>query len=67
VSDLRLCIVAAILHIGIRVEEFNIGFMNVGKLEVIPFTLLVSWGGMRLNLVCTSATIWPIAPAADDR
>jgi hypothetical protein len=24
---------------------------------------LVSWGGMRLGTLCTSATIWPIVPA----
>jgi hypothetical protein len=28
---------------------------------------LVSWGGMRLSLLGTFATIWPIVPAPDDR
>jgi hypothetical protein len=29
--------------------------------------LLVSLGGVRLSLLGTSATNWPIAPAPDDR
>jgi hypothetical protein len=28
---------------------------------------LVSWGGLRLRPLGTSATIWPIVPAPDDR
>jgi hypothetical protein len=28
---------------------------------------LVSWGGVRLSPLGTSATIWPIVPAPDDR
>jgi hypothetical protein len=28
---------------------------------------LVSWGGVRLGPLCTSATIWHIVPALDDR
>jgi hypothetical protein len=28
--------------------------------------LLVSWGGVRLSPLGTSATIWPIVPAPDD-
>jgi hypothetical protein len=30
------------------------------------FFFLVSWGGVRLGLVGTSATIWSIVPAPDD-
>jgi hypothetical protein len=30
-------------------------------------TFLVSWGGVRLSPLGTSATIWPIVPAPDDR
>jgi hypothetical protein len=29
--------------------------------------ILVSWGGVRLNPLGTSATIWPTVPAPDDR
>jgi hypothetical protein len=29
--------------------------------------LLVSWGGVRLSPLGTSATNWPIVPAPDDR
>jgi hypothetical protein len=28
---------------------------------------LVSWGGVRLSPLGTSATNWPIVPAPDDR
>jgi hypothetical protein len=28
---------------------------------------LVSWGGVRLSPLGTSATIWPTVPAPDDR
>jgi hypothetical protein len=31
------------------------------------FFFLVSWGGVRLSPTGTSATIWPIVPASDDR
>jgi hypothetical protein len=27
---------------------------------------LVSWGGVRLSLICMSATLWPIVPAPYD-
>jgi hypothetical protein len=30
------------------------------------FFFLVSWGGVRLGPLGTSATIWPIVPAPDD-
>jgi hypothetical protein len=30
------------------------------------FFLLVSWGGVRLSPLGTSATNWPIVPATDD-
>jgi hypothetical protein len=33
-------------------------------LRVIFFS---SWGGVRMNLLGTSTTIWPIVPAPDDR
>jgi hypothetical protein len=29
--------------------------------------VLVSWGGVRLGPLGTSATNWPIVPAPDDR
>jgi hypothetical protein len=28
---------------------------------------LVSWGGVRLSPLGTSATVWPIVPAPDDK
>jgi hypothetical protein len=31
------------------------------------FFFLVSWGGVRLSPLGTSATIWPIVPAPDNR
>jgi hypothetical protein len=30
------------------------------------FFVLVSWGGVRLSLLGTSATLWPIVPASND-
>jgi hypothetical protein len=30
------------------------------------FFFLVSWGGVRLSPLCTSANIWPIVPAPDE-
>jgi hypothetical protein len=30
-------------------------------------SFLVSWGGVRVNPLGTSVTIWPIVPASDDR
>jgi hypothetical protein len=27
---------------------------------------LVSWGGLRLSPLVTSATIWPVIPSPDD-
>jgi hypothetical protein len=40
------------------------------KLEFRHFleeTSYVSWGGVRLSPLCTSANVWPILPAPDDR
>jgi hypothetical protein len=33
----------------------------------IPFFFQVSWGGVRLSPLGTSATNWLIVPASDDR
>jgi hypothetical protein len=38
---------------------------NHGVTSEISF--LVSWGGVRLSPLGTSATNWPIVPAPDDR
>jgi hypothetical protein len=35
--------------------------------EEIKFFILLSWGGVRLSPLGTSATNWPIVPAQDDR
>jgi hypothetical protein len=32
----------------------------------LVFFFLVSWGGVRLSSLGTSATDWPIVPAPDD-
>jgi hypothetical protein len=36
-------------------------------LQFVVVFSLVSWGGVRLSPLGTSATIWPIVPAPDDR
>jgi hypothetical protein len=43
--------------------------MDWGKprLNFSLFFFLVSWSGVRLRPFGTSATIWPIVPAPDDR
>jgi hypothetical protein len=42
-------------------------FMPWGLIH-FPFTFfLVSWSGVRLSLLGTSATNWPIAPAPNDK
>jgi hypothetical protein len=41
---------------------------NIGYLVFwLVFLFLVSWGGVRLSPLGTSATNWPIAPDPDDR
>jgi hypothetical protein len=41
--------------------------INVIQRKAGKFFSLVSWGGVRLSPLGTSANIWPIAPAPDDR
>jgi hypothetical protein len=36
-------------------------------LNGLAFFFLVSWGGLRLSPLGTSATVWPIVPAPEDR
>jgi hypothetical protein len=36
-------------------------------LKNLQVFFLVSWGGVRLSPLGTSATNWPIVPAPDDR
>jgi hypothetical protein len=33
----------------------------------VKFFLIISWGGVRQSPLGTSATVWPIVPAPDDR
>jgi hypothetical protein len=35
--------------------------------HLVTLGFLVSWGGVRLSLLGTSATIWPIVPVPNDR
>jgi hypothetical protein len=39
----------------------------MGPLLHSRLVFLVSWGGVRLSPLGTSATNWPIVPAPDDR
>jgi hypothetical protein len=45
--------------------------MNQGAAQyymtVYSSLVLVSWGGVRLSALGTSASNWPIVPAPDDR
>jgi hypothetical protein len=40
---------------------------NRTQRALVHFFFLVSWGGMRLSPLCTSATNWPIVPGQNDR
>jgi hypothetical protein len=40
---------------------------NTDTEGVVKYLFLVSWGGVRLSPLGTSATNWPIVPAPDDR
>jgi hypothetical protein len=35
--------------------------------ESLQLFFLISWGGVRLSPLVTSATKWPIVPVADDQ
>jgi hypothetical protein len=39
----------------------------VPRRTCVQCIFLVSWGGVRLSPSGTSANIWPIVPASDDR
>jgi hypothetical protein len=45
----------------------NVHFPALGILRCAKFFVLVSWGGVRLSPLGTSATICPIVPDPDDR
>jgi hypothetical protein len=44
---------------------FIVTALKTSNLNTVFF--LVSWGGVRLSPLGTSATNWPIVPAPDDR
>jgi hypothetical protein len=49
-------------------ESASSSFSDVGQHVIIRTGFfLVSWGGVRLSPLGTSATNWPIVPARDDR
>jgi hypothetical protein len=55
-----ICLYAQLLYTGVLDK------VGLNRLWV-RFHFLVSWGGVRLNALGTSATNWPIVPAPGDR
>jgi hypothetical protein len=41
------------------------GISDTNRVSLVFF--LISWSGVRLSPLSTSATIWPIVPAPDER
>jgi hypothetical protein len=54
----------SLLAIGLR-WRWVVSF-TLWTLRQLVFFFLVSWGGVRLSPLGTSANIWPIVPAPDD-
>jgi hypothetical protein len=48
--------------------KYLIYFYSIGWLEFIYiYIYLISWSGVRLSSLGTSATIWPSVPATENR
>jgi hypothetical protein len=47
-------------------KYYVVGSFLFSEIGLVSF-FLVSWGGVRLSLFGTSATVWPIVPAPNDR
>jgi hypothetical protein len=51
----------------VKVDEFIDQLSEFRLVQSQPIFFLFSWGGVRLSLLGTSATNWPIVPAPGDR
>jgi hypothetical protein len=49
------------------VSSVNIFYITANWVAGVASTYVVSWGGVRLSPLGTSATIWPVVPVPDDR
>jgi hypothetical protein len=61
------CNCTYVVIVLIYTHKFMRRFTNPVHKSVTDNFFIVSWGGVRLSRLRTSATIWPIVPAPDDR